>query len=194
MRERERIDPDEARRFRTGRDCLDFAHTGGDGEFAVWELLHDDADLARWLAHVARCDEPAVSRGDLARARELRAAISTSARRRAVGEPLTRRDVRAINAAAAEAPLVPELGADGTSDWAVAPTARQALSTLARDAVDLLSGPLAGRIRVCAAADCELLFVDASRPGRRRWCSMERCGNLAKKRAVRARASKEGSR
>jgi predicted RNA-binding Zn ribbon-like protein len=33
---------------------------------------------------------------------------------------------------------------------------------------------------VCAAEDCAFLFVDASRPGTRRWCSMQRCGNLAK--------------
>jgi predicted RNA-binding Zn ribbon-like protein len=69
----------------------------------------------------------------------------------------------------------------------VEPTAAAALATLARDAVDLFGGRLAARIRVCAAEDCGLLFVDASRPGRRRWCSMERCGNLAKVRGHRAR-------
>jgi predicted RNA-binding Zn ribbon-like protein len=192
MRERGRLDPGEERRFRTGRDSLDFAHTGGDGEFAVWELLHTDADLARWLGHVVRCDEPSVARGDLGRARELRAAIWSSARRLAAGEALVPGELEAINAAAAEPPLVPVLSPGGSGGWASPATARQALSTLARDAIDLFSGPLAGRVRVCAADDCELLFVDSSRPGRRRWCSMERCGNLAKKRAVRARA-KEGS-
>lgn len=63
-----------------------------------------------------------------------------------------------------------------------------ALSVLARDAIDLFGGPLARRVRVCAAEDCGLLFVDASRPGRRRWCSMQRCGNLAKVRKHRAAA------
>jgi predicted RNA-binding Zn ribbon-like protein len=32
-----------------------------------------------------------------------------------------------------------------------------------------------------------LLYVDASRPGRRRWCSMERCGDRAKKRKARGK-------
>jgi predicted RNA-binding Zn ribbon-like protein len=59
------------------------------------------------------------------------------------------------------------------------------LSTLARDAIDLFTGPLSGRIRVCAADDRGLLFVDASRPGRCRWCSMDRCGNLSKVRRYR---------
>lgn len=67
---------------------------------------------------------------------------------------------------------------------------RQALSTLVRDAIDLFSSPLAGRIRTCAAEDCGLLFVDTSRPGWRRWCSMERCGDRAKKHTARATSKK----
>ena len=65
--------------------------------------------------------------------------------------------------------------------------ATQALSTLAREMIELLSGPLAGRIRECASDNCPLVFVDSSRPGARRWCAMERCGNRHKLRALRAR-------
>jgi hypothetical protein len=36
------------------------------------------------------------------------------------------------------------------------------LSTLARDAIDLFTGPLAGRIRRCAGVNCTL-FADTSR-------------------------------
>jgi predicted RNA-binding Zn ribbon-like protein len=75
-----------------------------------------------------------------------------------------------------------------TSDGTPAPVVASAtagLSALARDAIDLLTGPLGHRIRVCAAEGCELLFVDASRPGTRRWCSMQRCGNLTKVRTHR---------
>jgi predicted RNA-binding Zn ribbon-like protein len=61
------------------------------------------------------------------------------------------------------------------------------LASLACDAVDLLGGPLAGRIRECAAGDCALLFLDTSRAGRRRWCSMATCGARAKMAAYRAR-------
>ena len=53
--------------------------------------------------------------------------------------------------------------------------------------IELLSGPLAERFRECASDNCPLVFVDASRPGSRRWCSMERCGNRNKIRAHRAR-------
>ena len=71
--------------------------------------------------------------------------------------------------------------------WAPPIRASQALSTLARELIELLSGPLATRFRECASDTCPLVVVDASRPGGRRWCSMERCGNRNKIRAHRAR-------
>lgn len=37
-----------------------------------------------------------------------------------------------------------------------------------------------GRIRECAADSCRALFVDTTRNGSRRWCSMRRCGSRAK--------------
>jgi len=179
------LTPGERRRFRTGRPCLDLVHTGGEGEWAVWELLHDSADLEHWLGVVLDGTAIAARPRDLAPARDLRRAVCEIARGAAAGTPPRGRDVAALNAFAAAPALVPQLGDAGA---ALAPgTAAQALSTLARDAIDLFGGPLAARIRVCAAEDCGLLFVDASRPGRRRWCSMERCGNLAKTRAFRAR-------
>ncbi|WP_327121301.1 CGNR zinc finger domain-containing protein [Nocardia sp. NBC_01730] len=46
-------------------------------------------------------------------------------------------------------------------------------------------------MRFCAADDCCLLFVDASRPDRRRWCSMDRCGNLGKVRRYRGQDRSE---
>ncbi len=36
------------------------------------------------------------------------------------------------------------------------------------------------RLRECAAPECRTWFVDTSRGGRRRWCSMARCGNQTK--------------
>jgi len=38
------------------------------------------------------------------------------------------------------------------------------------------------RIKMCPGADCGWLFVDETRNGRRKWCSMETCGNRAKAR------------
>jgi predicted RNA-binding Zn ribbon-like protein len=183
--------------FDAGAACLDFAHTGGEGRYAVFETLHEPADLAAWLAAgspAAPLTVPATER-DLVAARALRQAIWVTAHARADGRHLPAGAVAAINRAATAPALVPELAADGTAArWAPPVRAAQALSTLAREMIDLLSGPRAGRIRECAGDNCPLVFVDLSRPGARRWCAMERCGNRHKLRALRARRGTDPGR
>jgi predicted RNA-binding Zn ribbon-like protein len=182
------LNSSEARRFRTGRPCLDFAHTGGDGALSVFELLHDLDDVARWLTVVLGVDVDTGDGRSLADVIALRRAIWNGALHVVAGRPLRPTDRDVINAAAAQPPPVPRITSSGDATVAPASTT-QALSFLARDAIDLFGGPLARRIRVCAAEDCGLLFVDQSRPGARRWCSMQRCGNLAKVRLYRSRVA-----
>jgi predicted RNA-binding Zn ribbon-like protein len=45
---------------------------------------------------------------------------------------------------------------------------------------DLLVGTRHARLRHCANERCLWLFVDESKGGTRRWCSMSACGNRAK--------------
>jgi predicted RNA-binding Zn ribbon-like protein len=176
--------------FDAGAVCLDFAHTGGEGQYSVFETLHEPSDLAEWLAEppLSAVMSVPVKLGDLTAAKTLRQAIWDAAHARAAGRRLPAEAIATINAAATAPPLVPELATDGTTaGWAAPVRAGQALSTLAREMIDLLSGPLSGRIRECATDNCPLIFVDSSRPGARRWCAMERCGNRHKLRALRAR-------
>lgn len=175
--------------FDAGAVCLDFAHTGGEGPYAVFETLHEPRDLGEWLAQpplVAIMTNPVTAR-DLAAAKSLRQAIWDAAHAQAAQRPLPPDAVAAINRAAAAPPLVPELTATTTAAWAAPVRTTAALSTLAREMIELLAGPLSGRVRECASDDCPLVFVDSSRPGARRWCAMERCGNRHKLRALRAR-------
>jgi predicted RNA-binding Zn ribbon-like protein len=184
---------DLRRRFCTGRSCLDLVHTGGEGVLARWEIIDDPEDLGRLLGMVLGLPPLAANAADLAAMRPLRAAMGRYAYDLAEGavpvrvDPPRPDDIATLNAAAAVPPLVPVLGPDGDRTFA-APTVTAALSTVARDAVELFGGPLARRIRVCAAENCGLLFVDTSRSGQRRWCSMELCGNRAKVRTHRSRA------
>ena len=53
-------------------------------------------------------------------------------------------------------------------------------------ALDLLTTSLE-RVRLCESHDCGWLFLDTSRNGRRRWCSMQGCGSREKMRRYRAR-------
>lgn len=181
------LSPAQARRFRTGRPCLDLAHTGGDGPLAVFELFHTPQDVARWLGVIADLDHITATAADVEHARALRRAVWNTAQRAVAGKAVAAADRKVINTAAAVAPPVPFLSASGTAVLHPPVTAGQVLSMLGRDAVDLFSGPLAGRIRVCAAPDCALLYLDQSRTGNRQWCSMQRCGTRAKVRAYRQR-------
>jgi hypothetical protein len=57
------------------------------------------------------------------------------------------------------------------------------LAPIAWSAADLMTSPRAQRVRQCAdETGCGYLFVDESRAGTRRWCSMGECGNRAKAR------------
>jgi predicted RNA-binding Zn ribbon-like protein len=180
--------------FDAGAICLDFAHSGGEGPYAKFESLHQSADLGEWLAQspLAAVMTVPVTARDLTAAKALRQAIWDAAHAQAARRPLPTGAVTTINRAAAATPLVPELATDGaTARWAAPVRPAQALSTLARDMIELLSGPLSTRIRECASDNCPLVFVDSSRPGARRWCAMERCGNRHKLRALRARRTTE---
>jgi predicted RNA-binding Zn ribbon-like protein len=171
-----------------GRLSLDFAVTGGDGPYAVFETLHGAGDLARWLAECElAAGGLAVTAADLAAARRLRRAIWNAADAVVDGGAPAAGDLALINEAAAQPPLVPRIDPTLGRGWDD-PRAEQALSDIARDAIALLSDPAQrARLRRCASPDCELIFYDSSRPGRRRWCSTERCGDRMRARAYRER-------
>jgi predicted RNA-binding Zn ribbon-like protein len=57
-----------------------------------------------------------------------------------------------------------------------------------RAAVDLLTSSRVDRVGQCPGDECGWLFLDTSRSGRRQWCDMKDCGNVAKVRRFRERA------
>ncbi|WP_308127678.1 CGNR zinc finger domain-containing protein [Gordonia paraffinivorans] len=57
---------------------------------------------------------------------------------------------------------------------------------IADDAVRVLGGESRTRVRACARPECRGLYVDTSRAGTRRGCSMNYCGNRQKKQNLRA--------
>lgn len=185
--------------FKSGRPSLDLAATVGERWRRSFERLREPADLGRWLVQAGMLDDqPPATEQLLSEARLLREAIYRTAKQAGRGEPAGA-DLERINRWAAQPPLAPKLTAAREVEWTAPEPAPAALASLARDAVDLFSGPLATRVRECARADCALLFVDASRPGRRRWCSMGGCGNKTKTAAYRERrrggdGGKEASR
>ncbi len=60
------------------------------------------------------------------------------------------------------------------------PSASWILAPVLWSAGDLLVGPQLTRLRECSNEKCLWLFLDDSKNGTRRWCSMQACGNRAK--------------
>ncbi|MFD0904791.1 CGNR zinc finger domain-containing protein [Actinomadura sediminis] len=175
--------------FRSGRLCLAFVATVGERWRGNYERLREPADLARWYREAGLLDEAVrVTPGGLRTARTLREAIHRHARQVIDDRAAAPEDEEAINAAASAPPLVPVLrGATRRLTFPSTGAEQAALSTVARDAIDLFAGTAADRIRECAGSECGLLFVDTSRPGRRRWCSSAACGGSERAAAYRRR-------
>lgn len=176
------VEPDELGfHFLAGRPCLDLVATIGERWRRGFERLRTPDVLARWCVDAGLvADPPAATEDDLAAARRLRGAIARTLLAWGSGQPLDAGDVAVVNAVAAQPDLAPSLATDATASPPTAGTVSAVLSTVARDAVDLVATGDPARLRECAADDCSLLFHDASRPGARRWCSMATCGNRHK--------------
>jgi predicted RNA-binding Zn ribbon-like protein len=154
------------------------------------ERIPTPDDLARWFIAAGLADASlSVSASTLRGAHVLREALYRLMHARITRAPLDERAVDVVNRWAARRPPAVRLTPDGTAQHLVAPTAGGLLALVARDGVDLLAGPQADRLRECSSATCTLLYLDTSRAGRRRWCSMAVCGSRDKMARHRQRAA-----
>ncbi|GAA5064616.1 CGNR zinc finger domain-containing protein [Streptomyces similanensis] len=176
-------------RIDTGRICLDLLCTSHPGErldslerLRAWIATSGLVPPGTSLAHAdpswpaafreLRQDVGRLVRGHLAAA-SAGAYAESGAHRLALAR---------VNDVARPAPPAPCAvpGADGglVRRLAGPPGCAALLAVVARDAVDLLTDPAArGALRECAGEDCPIVYLDASRGRRRRWCSSEVCGN-----------------
>jgi predicted RNA-binding Zn ribbon-like protein len=143
------------------------------------ELLKTPHDLSRWLVAAGLATTaPEAHEEDLALARSLREAIYVLADAQVCDGPDPSDARGVLNGIASGPSAVPELTESGMVRLR-GPTA-SLLATLARDAILLFGGQAAGNIRQCQSSSCSLFFIDTSRSGDRKWCSMAGCGNKAK--------------
>jgi predicted RNA-binding Zn ribbon-like protein len=168
--------------------CLEFANTRyWRGQDVPTETLNAPEDLAAWTTanEGLRLTKPPARR-EFERAIEVRELIHRLFDAHASEKSPATRDVEALNEALSEAPARTTLKRErGSYAWDVDMRSGTALALLAPvlwTAGDLLAGPRLGRVRRCANPECGWLFLDDSRAGKRRWCSMQSCGNRAKAR------------
>jgi predicted RNA-binding Zn ribbon-like protein len=168
---------------------LAFCATVGERWRRGFERLLTPGHLTRWYAEASVAGVPVpVTEPDLAEARAVREAVYRTAQALLGGKLPASADEAVINAAAAAAPPVPRMQRNALLLAAATPNpAASALSAVARDAIGLFTTADAGRMRECASPECGLLFLDLSRPGRRRWCSSNACGGKARAASYRQR-------
>lgn len=180
--------------------CLDFANTLEDrAADAPRELLTTYSDLIAWAEqalvvtsgqarellaeaerHKGRAEEV------LWHARDWREALYRIFLALAEGGEPEGDDLRLLNAALSRAMvhacIVP--AEDGFAwRWDIEPSALDwPLWPVMRSAADILTSEEVHTLRVCAADDCNWLFLDTSKNQSRRWCNMKTCGNRAKAR------------
>jgi predicted RNA-binding Zn ribbon-like protein len=167
-------------RFRGGHVALDLAATlAARLKPAPRELLATPGDLDRWFA-AAGLGAPTgkATDADLSGARAVREAIYAIAMATIAGTTAPTAAIDSLNRAALGAAAVPQIGEAGRIRLDGPPDGLIAL--LAREAILLLGDEMRARVRQCESDSCALLFLDTSRGGDRRWCSMTGCGNKAK--------------
>ncbi len=202
-------------KFVGGRTCLDFTNTvggraretvrgsrapkwvvvrdrfGGYEDLVAWargaELL-GDRDAARRLRLAEQ--SPAKAADTLARGIALREVIYNVFDAIVDGRAPAAEDVDALNRELDDARDHERLVyADKRFAWAWDDDAslESILWPVAASAAELLASGDMSRLRRCGGEQCGWLFLDTSRSGRRQWCDMSDCGNLAKVRRFRAR-------
>ncbi|GGO36047.1 CGNR zinc finger domain-containing protein [Deinococcus humi] len=195
--------------FVAERVCLDFANTvdwhatdhPGERVQSVTDLLHwseeagvlDQACRQMLTRHADA--HPDQGEAVLRRSRELREVIYRifdAVTRDVTPDPA---DLQRLNAARLEALQHQTLQPDGTGyewGWTCAPDdLGRVWWPIAVDAATLLTSDLLAKVGQCADdRGCGWLFLDTSKAGRRRWCSMQDCGNRAKAQRYRANTSR----
>jgi predicted RNA-binding Zn ribbon-like protein len=176
-----------------GHVALDFCNTwAGWGEAPApgREWLSSYDVLVAWARYADLVDsataerlsssghrDPDRARGVLADARRLRRAVHDAALDPGDSSALAV-VTRYVRRAGVEVRLRP--GAHGPAVWELPPSTGLSRPVLevARRAAALVTSPEVLDVSACPGDDCGWLFLD--RRGRRRWCSMQTCGNRAK--------------
>jgi predicted RNA-binding Zn ribbon-like protein len=158
----------------------------------------DDRRARRLLAEARR--RPAVAEAALRDAVALREALYRILLARTRDAEPAAGDVELVSAALGRALAhrrVERRGESFALGWDPADDALDApLWPVLQSAAEVLTSEDAlGRVRVCGlfeSDECSWLFMDETRSGTRRWCSMKECGNRAKARRHYRRSREEG--
>ena len=191
----------EELQFVGGHVALDFVNTAEDrGHPQAGDVLRTPGDLSRWgerygvLSGGRRSEPGAPAEAELRRALDARELLYSLFQARVRGERPSEADLAHLSRLAAAAyragRLTRTTGGRITWSWP-----RGELSTVRHvavtAAVELLAGDEPQRLKQCPGDQCGWFFLDTTKRGNRRWCSMGECGQEAK--TARRRTRRLGS-
>ncbi|WP_428407235.1 CGNR zinc finger domain-containing protein [Hyphococcus sp.] len=191
-----------------GNAALDFVNTaaywtsgdpqdrlGGPEGFGRWAevagLLYED-DMARLKEEIAA--DPKAGEDAFETAVALRAALWRIFNAVITETEVDDRDLALLDDCKVRAASYCRLARDGDGFRRrcadEAPALERALRLIVEAAEDLLLNGRLDRLHACGGENCDWIFVDTSKNGRRRWCDMATCGNDAKVKKFRGRKKK----
>ena len=173
--------------FIAGHVALDFVNTAEErGHPDAGDALRTPADLRIWgqrhglLSRSASSDDEGAELGRAINVRELLYALFLA---RVVDHRPSRADLDRLAALVAPAynDATLETDTDGHLTWSWNPSHLATVRNVAlTTAVDLLARTAPALLKQCPGEHCGWFFLDTTKPGNRRWCSMSECGQDAK--------------
>jgi predicted RNA-binding Zn ribbon-like protein len=179
------VQPLEELTFVGGHPALDFVNTAEErGHPEAGDVLHASTDLRRWGQRYGLLSVDArVDRAELRRALEAREVLYVLFDAIAEGRRPPRPELErlgALGAAAYRAGTLEE-APSGKVTWRWPNTELSTVRHVAvAGALDLLRDDRIRRLKQCPGEHCGWFFLDTTRRGNRRWCSMSECGQEVK--------------
>lgn len=191
-----------------GHLALDFVNTVTARDTQPRDWLDDYAALVRWAragGHYAAREldalaeqalrHPLKAKAALGRTKTLREALCSALYALLDGDEPDAASLQAIDTARTAAANAAQLVSRGRRvqiEWTVQRSGLDLVAhVIAAQALTLFEHADLERLRVCDGRDCGWVFVDTSKNGRRRWCDMATCGNVAKARRFQQAAKAE---
>jgi predicted RNA-binding Zn ribbon-like protein len=150
------------------------------------DLLIDEASVVRWAQEGDRCFDGKLKADELSTVKALRTSLREIVQTKIEEHSVTQESLANVNRHLADhAPHKLLQFNDDNGEFELLPDKRAGslqalLAELAYEGAQLLTSNQAPYIKSCSNPECVLLFLDTSRTRKRRWCSMEICGNRAK--------------
>lgn len=173
--------------FVAGHVALDFVNTAEErGHPQADDALRTPADLRRWGERygliTARAGDEKADQAEFGRAIEARELLYAVFLARRDGEPVTAEQLARLSELGAAAYRAGQLQRDdGRISWSWDPASLDSIRHVAvTEAIDLLRTEPSARLKQCPGDHCGWFFLDTTKRGNRRWCSMAECGQDAK--------------